>query len=411
MRKTRGPFYTILSLSLLLGIMLGSWILPNTAQAQQNCSMQGYYDSLGRSENNGNYGGRDCNGPPGSGCACNTIGCCGKYQFCPSTLSGLGYNRTSFINSPQQQEEAIRRFTDANYRTLVAGGAGQYIGQTINGVTVTWSGLLGASHLGGAGGTLRMLRTNGAYNPNDGHTSLAQYMNKFAGYDTNAGSGGGLCGQSSTSPNAGRNGYQQVCDPEIQSAVTAQLDASVAKVQDYIRTNYTSPPALSQVSNSPCVSKELERISNQFSYAPTRYAQQITGNILSAGGPIGGIMQKLFKSEFDSINSAAASIKGMLDFQSMATNALGSLLGSLGLGSAFSSEMCGLMVDMLLKYVQCESPIKLPNIGNITGSLNDLIPNNCAGNALRSTLYEAGNMKSLQTLNQSIPLPSSMGSQ
>jgi hypothetical protein len=200
-------------------------------------------------------------------------------------------------------------------------------------------------------------------------------------------------------------GSNPICDQEISQGVSDQLNASTDGVTNFQRQNYTPPAALSQVSNSPCLSKELGRISNQFSYAPSRYSQQLTGGLLSAAGPVSGIMQKLFKSEIDSINSAASSIAGMLDFQGMASDVMGSLLGSLGLGDAFSSELCGLMVDMMLKYIQCEKPINLPSLGNLFGNLNNLIPNNCAGNALRSGLYAAGNTSALKNYNQSVTLP------
>jgi hypothetical protein len=65
------------------------------------------------------------------------------------------------------------------------------------------------------------------------------------------------------------------------------------------------------------------------------------------------------------------------------------------------------MVDMVLKYVQCENPIQLPSLGNIFGSLNNLLPNNCAGNAARSALYQAGNSHMLDVISQ--PISSASG--
>jgi hypothetical protein len=198
-----------------------------------------------------------------------------------------------------------------------------------------------------------------------------------------------------------------VCDNSIGQGVSAQVNKyAVGIPTDYYRTNYTPPMSLGQVANTPCMSKELQRITNQFAYAPSMYGQQLTGGLLSAGGPVSGIMQKLFKSSFQSINSASSIIPGMSSFQSMASSVMGDLMSSLGLGDAFSSEVCGLMVDMVLKYVQCENPIQLPSLGNIFGSLNNLLPNGCAGSALRSTLYQAADTQSLNVFSQSIPTAS-----
>jgi hypothetical protein len=197
-------------------------------------------------------------------------------------------------------------------------------------------------------------------------------------------------------------GSNALCDPKLAAGASAQLDRFNAVKGEFVQSNYTPPAGLGQVANTPCMSKELQRISNQFGYAPSKYTTQVTGGLLSAGGPISGLMQKMIGAEFKSINQAASFLPQMLNFQTMASSVMGNLLGSLGLGDAFSSEVCGLMVDMLLKYVQCENPIKLPNLSNLFGSLNNLLPNGCAGSALKSTLMQAGNMQSLKTFNQPI---------
>ncbi|MCB1539112.1 MAG: hypothetical protein KDJ49_09130 [Alphaproteobacteria bacterium] len=194
----------------------------------------------------------------------------------------------------------------------------------------------------------------------------------------------------------------QICDSVMTQGVSAQIDRYVTAKNEFVSTNFTPPPSVAQVSNTPCMSKELQRISNQFSNVPSMYSNQFIGGLLSAGGPISGLMAKMFKANIDSFNDAAKMLPKMLDFQSMASSALGSLLDSLGLGDAFSSQLCGLMVDMLLKYVQCENPIKLPSLGNLFGSLNNLLPKGCAGSALRSALYQAGNLEAMQTRNQPI---------
>ncbi len=206
-----------------------------------------------------------------------------------------------------------------------------------------------------------------------------------------------------TAPAAGGTSGGPACDSNIRAGVSAQVDAATAARTNYQNNQLTPPAPLSQLSNQPCMSKELNRITKQFSYAPTRYANNIMGQALSAAGPVGGILQNLFKSEISSINAAAASLPKMLNFQGLASEALGGLMSSLGIGGdAFSSELCGLMVDMVLKYVQCENPIKMPSLGDLFGNLNNLLPNNCAGNALRSTLYAAGNSQALKSYNQPV---------
>jgi len=58
------------------------------------------------------------------------------------------------------------------------------VGTTINGITITESGILAAAHLSGAGNVKKYLRSNGNHNLSDAYGStIQQYMQKFAGYD------------------------------------------------------------------------------------------------------------------------------------------------------------------------------------------------------------------------------------
>lgn len=52
----------------------------------------------------------------------------------------------------------------------------QHIGTTVNGEKVTLDGMRATAHLGGKAGLKRYLESGGSYNPNDGRTSLADYM-------------------------------------------------------------------------------------------------------------------------------------------------------------------------------------------------------------------------------------------
>lgn len=200
-----------------------------------------------------------------------------------------------------------------------------------------------------------------------------------------------------------------MCDPTLSAAGDAQANRFTTASKEFRVTNYAPPVSLSQTANSPCMSKELGRISRQFTSAPSMYSSQLSGGLLSSAGPAAGLMQNLFKSEFNSMNSAAGMVPKMLNFQSMASSVMGDLLSSLGLTDAFSSQVCGLMVDTLLKYIQCENPIKLPNLNGLFGSLNNLLPKGCAGAALRSAIYDAGNMQALKSFNQPVPSMSGGG--
>jgi len=62
-------------------------------------------------------------------------------------------------------------------------GLTKYLGQTINGVEITQSGLLAGAHLVGYGGLKKYLTSNGADDVKDGNkTPISQYIQKFGGY-------------------------------------------------------------------------------------------------------------------------------------------------------------------------------------------------------------------------------------
>jgi hypothetical protein len=54
--------------------------------------------------------------------------------------------------------------------------------------------------------------------------------------------------------------------------------------------------------------------------------------------------------------------------------------------------ICGLMVDTLLKYIQCEIPLNFPSLGSLTGGLGNLLPKGCAGNAISGALFQSANI-------------------
>jgi hypothetical protein len=59
-----------------------------------------------------------------------------------------------------------------------------FIGDSINGVVITKSGMIAASHLGGAGSLEKFLNSNGKINNKDVlGTSIYDYLKKFRSYD------------------------------------------------------------------------------------------------------------------------------------------------------------------------------------------------------------------------------------
>ena len=59
-----------------------------------------------------------------------------------------------------------------------------FIGDTIKGILITKSGLIAASHLGGAGSLKKFLNSNGRVNKKDIlGTSIYDYLRKFNDYD------------------------------------------------------------------------------------------------------------------------------------------------------------------------------------------------------------------------------------
>jgi hypothetical protein len=135
-------------------------------------------------------------------------GFAGAYQIIEDSLQRIGYYKgdatpkkndwtgswtgkngissiSEFLNNPAAQDKAFLElqqwvwktgFTDFNVKP--------YIGQTINGVTITESGLLAGAHLVGSPALLKYLSTQGANTPTDPYgTQVSKYIEMFNGYD------------------------------------------------------------------------------------------------------------------------------------------------------------------------------------------------------------------------------------
>ncbi|WP_262299028.1 hypothetical protein [Microvirga sesbaniae] len=156
-----------------------------------------YLEDLGQRESGGDYS------------IANSFGYLGKYQFGEAALRNCRlYNddltkkndwigtwsaeanshgvasKEAFLRTPNFQEFSIRRYNTLNWSEIVRLGLTQYIGQTIGGLQITPSSLLGGAHLMGPGNVRKFLESAGGIDPADGYgTRLSEYLAKFADYE------------------------------------------------------------------------------------------------------------------------------------------------------------------------------------------------------------------------------------
>ena len=133
-----------------------------------------FLDDIGFRESSNNYK------------AVNQFGYLGKYQFGRKTLNAIGFDSISnyeFLSNPSIQEEAMLTLLKKNKHTLRR-EIKKYVGQTINGIYITESGILAAAHLGGAGNVRKFFRKGYEFKDGNG-TKMTSYMVRFADYDLN----------------------------------------------------------------------------------------------------------------------------------------------------------------------------------------------------------------------------------
>jgi hypothetical protein len=120
----------------------------------------------------------------------NRIGCFGEWQFAESTLKYLGFRTITlkkFKASPnifprELQIKALRNLIKVNLAYLM--DYQNFIGESIKGILITKSGMIAASHLGGAGSLKKFLNSKGGINHKDAFgTSISDYLKKFCEYD------------------------------------------------------------------------------------------------------------------------------------------------------------------------------------------------------------------------------------
>jgi hypothetical protein len=120
----------------------------------------------------------------------NRIGCFGEWQFAESTLQYLGFKKITlkkFRSNPEifpreLQMKAMGALIRANLTLLTDYEC--FVGDTIKGILVTRSGMIAASHLGGAGSLKKFLNTKGAIDHHDAFgTAISDYLKKFCSYE------------------------------------------------------------------------------------------------------------------------------------------------------------------------------------------------------------------------------------
>jgi len=86
-------------------------------------------------------------------------------------------------SNPDLQIQAINAYYQKVEGYISSYGLNQYVGQTIDGVQVTPSGLVAGAQLVGIGALQKYLNSGGAYVPKDGNgVPITQYIQQFAGY-------------------------------------------------------------------------------------------------------------------------------------------------------------------------------------------------------------------------------------
>ena len=131
-----------------------------------------FLDAVGHRESTNNYK------------AVNQFGYLGKYQFGRKTLNAIGLDSVSnreFLANPNIQEEAMSILLKKNRHTLRR-EIRKYVGDTINGIYITESGILAAAHLAGAGNVKKFFRRGYEFKDGNG-TKMTSYLILFADYD------------------------------------------------------------------------------------------------------------------------------------------------------------------------------------------------------------------------------------
>jgi integrating conjugative element protein (TIGR03758 family) len=132
-----------------------------------------------------------------------------------------------FKNNPDAQIKAIADYEAVQWNVIQNLGLSSYIGQTINGVQITQSGLIAGAHLVGYGGLQKYLSSNGTKDVPDGNgTPISQYIQKFGGYTI----GGGIPSYAAVAAAAGSSGLPSAGTPVAGTPVAGRLGGGTGAV-------------------------------------------------------------------------------------------------------------------------------------------------------------------------------------
>lgn len=136
----------------------------------------------------------------------NTLGFLGAYQFGEGALIDLGFvnddgkwwdndfsggwtgkdgihGRAAFLASPDAQDHAANLWFPLLWGYLEAVGAEAHVGEKIDGIRISPSGLIAGAHLLGAGAVRDWLASGGSLDLTDAYgTPIAEYIGMFSGY-------------------------------------------------------------------------------------------------------------------------------------------------------------------------------------------------------------------------------------
>jgi Ca2+-binding RTX toxin-like protein len=157
-----------------------------------------FFSAIRARESSGDYG------------VVNSFGYLGAYQFGEAALVDLGFvvrdgasfdnvfsagftgklgvhSRADFLASAAAQDAAATEWWSLLWNRVRHFDVEFYDQQTLNGITLTKSGMIAASHLLGTGALLDFIHSGGVREARDGYgTALTEYLTLFAGYETPA---------------------------------------------------------------------------------------------------------------------------------------------------------------------------------------------------------------------------------
>lgn len=119
----------------------------------------------------------------------------GRYQFLDGTRALICgkypvpcVDRTTFANCPQLQDAYFSYLVQDQIQENTTRGTFDYVGQTINGITVTESGIIAATHLRGGSAVEQWLESGGAIDLGDPNgTQVSDYMRTHGGHPISTG--------------------------------------------------------------------------------------------------------------------------------------------------------------------------------------------------------------------------------